>query len=80
MHDQVLLDFLAEMKGCSAGRADLTGIAAVQADDIAVIVDEGVCRVRDDEQLPPQAVDAEQILQELAEAGIAVAQELLVII
>ena len=49
VHDQVFLDFFAEMEAGPAGRFDHALLVAVQADDMAVVVDEGIRRVGDDE-------------------------------
>ena len=79
VHDQVFLDFFAEMEAGTAGRFDQALFIAVQADDVAVIVDEGIRRMGDDEQLAPQTVKAEQILEERAELRVFIVEKLLVI-
>ena len=49
VHDQVFFDFFAEVEASPAGRFDQALLVAVQADDVAVVVDEGIRRVGDDE-------------------------------
>lgn len=56
----------------SPGGADLAVIVTVEADDVAVIVDEGVCRMGNDKHLATQAVDVEKSFQELYKLGVFV--------
>ncbi|CDF06115.1 unknown [Megasphaera elsdenii CAG:570] len=80
VHDQVLLNFFAKMETGTASRFDQALFIAVQTDDVAVVVDEGICRMGNDEQLAPQAVKAEQILEEPAELRVFIVEKLLIIV
>ena len=75
MHDQVFFDFTVKMERGSAGGLDFLFVVPVHADDLAIVIHQGIGGMGDHEELAIEAVDAEKILHQPQEEGLFVIQD-----